>query len=257
MRPGSWERLRVAQLCGAGCGAGAYSARLNACSSCSSGRNPTTPCGCEPGRKNAITGMLRILKACEIAGLASTSTFTTSIASPYLLFSFSISGAIILQGPHHAAQKSTTTGLSAFSTSSSKLASVPTLMSAIGVLVPFCSRLLRDVLDEPIRFEDPWVGEAVIDRAALAPRGHQAGAPQDRQVLAHVRHLATDALAEVGDRQLADGERLEDAQSLGISQGATDGRIAQPLGFGGYRQAIQHHRHGIIACANTQVVRAS
>src|SRR5262245_46639433 len=41
-------------------------------------------------------------------------------------------GAIIRQGPHHSAQKSTTTGPVAFSTSDSKVAS-ETLPTAIGV----------------------------------------------------------------------------------------------------------------------------
>src|SRR5690349_18701028 len=150
--------------------------------------------------------MLRMLNAWEMAGLASTSTLTTSTAPSYLAASFSISGATILQGPHHAAQKSTTTGRSDLSTSSSKFASVPILMSAIGEPVSFLLALLRDVLDEPIRLEDPRVGKAVVDRVAVASRGDEPGAAKDGQVLAHVRHLATDALAEVGHRQLADGE---------------------------------------------------
>jgi hypothetical protein len=44
---------------------GTYSDRLKVCSSCSSGRKPTTPWGCAPGLKNAMTGMLRMLKACD------------------------------------------------------------------------------------------------------------------------------------------------------------------------------------------------
>ena len=73
-------------------------------------------------------------------------------------------------------------------------------------------------------------------------------------MLAHVRHLAADPLAEVRHRQLADGERFEDAQPLGVRQRPTDRRVAQAFGFGRDRQAIQHPDDHIIACANTQVV---
>src|SRR3546814_14822398 len=47
-------------------------------------------------------------------------TLATVTLSPSSLEISSNAGAIILQGPHHSAQKSTTTGLSDFSTSSSK-----------------------------------------------------------------------------------------------------------------------------------------
>ena len=62
--------------------------------------------------------MLMMLNACEMRGFASTSTLITSTAPSYFSASFASSGATILQGPHHSAQKSTTTGRSAFSTSS-------------------------------------------------------------------------------------------------------------------------------------------
>ncbi len=78
-----------------------------------------------------------MLKACDRPGLASTSTLTTSTAPSYLAASFSISGATILHGPHQAAQKSTTTGRSDLSTSSSKFASVATLISAMDETDPF------------------------------------------------------------------------------------------------------------------------
>ena len=85
-----------------------------------------------------------MLNACESRGFASTSTLTTSTAPSYFAASFSISGATILQGPHQAAQKSTTTGRSALRTSSSKFASVATLISAMW-FDPF-SRPIRDAL---------------------------------------------------------------------------------------------------------------
>ena len=38
--------------------------------------------------------------------------------------------------------------------------------------------------------------------------------------------------AEVADRELADGERLEDAQALGVGQRATDGGVPLAIGLG-------------------------
>ena len=66
-----------------------------------------------------------------------------------------------MQGPHHAAQKSTTTGRSDLRTRSSKFASVAILISAIWEPISFLVRLARDVLDETIGLEDTRVGEAV------------------------------------------------------------------------------------------------
>src|SRR5688500_11556005 len=204
------EELAGDQLVCAGasaCRCGVNCWRPNCCSSCSSGRKPTTPCGWWPGRKNAIVGMLMMLKACERAGLASTSTLTTSTAPSYLAASFSISGATILHGPHHAAQKSTTTRRSLLSTSSSKFASVATLMSAIVDCVPFSAgavdALAGDRLDHAICLEHALVRKAIENGAPVSSRGHQAGCAQHRQVLAHVRHLATDVARQVAHGTLA------------------------------------------------------
>src|SRR5690606_19150890 len=66
-----------------------------------------------------------LIPYCEAKSwFASTSTFpTTAFPSNSELIS-SITGPNILHGPHHSAQKSTTTGLSDFKTTSSKVASV-------------------------------------------------------------------------------------------------------------------------------------
>src|SRR5882757_1209988 len=157
--------------------------------------------------------MLRMLNACESCGLASTSTLTTSTLPAYFAASFSISGATILHGPHHDAQKSTRTGLSFLITIDSNVASVAALMSAMRD--PF-SPLPGDRLNETVGLEDARVGEAVIHGAAVPTRRHEAGAAKNGQVLAHVRDLAADPNRQVADGELAFGERLQDAQSLGI-----------------------------------------
>src|SRR5207247_8512118 len=77
---------------------GAYWARPNCASSASIGRAPATPSGCWPGRKKAIVGMLMMLKACDMRGLASTSILTKLTLPSFLAALLSISGAIILKG---------------------------------------------------------------------------------------------------------------------------------------------------------------
>src|SRR3990170_1171301 len=69
-------------------------------------------------------GMPRTLKRCGVLGFSS--MLSLAIVT-FSLYSVAISlsmGAIILQGPHHSAQKSSNTGPLALTTSSSKLASV-------------------------------------------------------------------------------------------------------------------------------------
>ena len=70
----------------------------------------------------------------KLKALASSLLSSTLIFNNFTLFSFAISsrtGVTILQGPHHSAQKSSSTGLSDFSTSWSKDASLTCLMPAL------------------------------------------------------------------------------------------------------------------------------
>ena len=67
-------------------------------------------------------------------GLLSTSHFTTRALPEYSFDISSIMGATILQGPHHSAQKSTTTGLSELMTNSSKLLSFTSNAIIIDIL---------------------------------------------------------------------------------------------------------------------------
>src|SRR5688572_22700260 len=184
--------------------------------------------------------MLMMLNACESRGFASTSTLTTSTLPSYFAASFSISGATILQGPHHTAQKSTTVGRSDLRTSSSNVSSVTCLISAIDVPPP---ALAGDVLDKSVRLEDTVVRKSIEDGVAVTPAGHETRSAEHSEVLAHVGDLAADPGAEVADRELTDGERLEDAQALGIREGSTDGGVALAIGLGGDWQVIQHCRH--------------
>src|SRR6476646_10742488 len=65
--------------------------------------------------------MARMLYLSERLWLSSTLTFATFTEPAFSRAISSSNGAIILQGPHHSAQKSTITGLSSCVTSRSKL----------------------------------------------------------------------------------------------------------------------------------------
>src|SRR5215475_2864095 len=67
-------------------------------------------------------------------------TFTTLSLPSISLAMSSSEGPIILQGPHHSAQKSTSTGVSDFRTSCSKEASV-----ALTVMCEFSQRQIEPV----------------------------------------------------------------------------------------------------------------
>ena len=68
--------------------------------------------------------MLRMAKRCAVCGLASTSTLTSMARPLSSRAARSNCGAIILQGPHQPAQKSTSTGSSVRLVTESKFASV-------------------------------------------------------------------------------------------------------------------------------------
>jgi hypothetical protein len=87
-------------------------------------------------------------------------------------------------------------------------------------------------LNEVIGLEDPGVRKAVIDGGALSTGRDEPGAAEDGEMLAHVRDLAADLTGQITDRLLALGETLEDAQSLGIGEGAPDGSKTLSLELG-------------------------
>src|SRR5262245_26165457 len=98
--------------------------------------------GAAPTWREAISPPLKIIRVGiditpyfdAVFGLSSTLSFTILTLSPMEPAISSSAGAIMRQGPHHSAQKSTTTGPFALSTSASKSAS-ETLPTAMGYLV--------------------------------------------------------------------------------------------------------------------------
>src|SRR5918992_5596917 len=78
-----------------------------------------------------------------VIGLVLVSILTKVTLSPWALASSSMIGATCLHGPHQSAQKSTTTGLSDFSTTSEKVASVTSATAPIPCSLVM-SRRVRD-----------------------------------------------------------------------------------------------------------------
>src|ERR1700730_7111101 len=96
--------------------------------------------GAAPTWREAISPPLKIIRVGiditpyfeAVFGLSSTFSFTILTLSPIAPEISSSAGAIMRHGPHHSAQKSTTTGPVALSTSDSKSAS-ETLPTAMGI----------------------------------------------------------------------------------------------------------------------------
>src|SRR5712691_1192201 len=90
-----------------------------------------------PFLNRIMVGMARTPKRPAVIGLASTSSFATLSFSPCSFATSSRTGATILHGPHHVAQKSTSTGMSDFRTSCSNVWSLTTCGFPI-TAAPFC-----------------------------------------------------------------------------------------------------------------------
>src|SRR5258707_5024838 len=101
------------------------------CSSFCLGAAPTWREASSPFLKIISVGIDMIPYLVAVAGFSSTLSLTILTLSPIDPAISSSAGAIIRHGPHHSAQKSTTTGSVAFRTSDSKVAS-DTLPTAMG-----------------------------------------------------------------------------------------------------------------------------
>src|SRR3954454_23932943 len=124
-------------------------------------------------------------------GFSSMSSFTNE--TPVLAAASSSSaGSIALHGPHHGAQKSTTTGCSASSTSLSKVASV-TLR--IGLTLPVQAQQGH----RPHRFEHDRLAHLRVTRGAVGERDGDLEHPKAR-LLRAVGHLDLEGIAALADR---------------------------------------------------------
>src|SRR5687767_2374762 len=96
---------------------------------------PTLVAAISPFLNSMSVGMPRTPYLVGVSGLSSMLTFATVTWSPLSAASSSRNGAIILHGPHHSAQKSTTTGRSDFSTSASNEESEVLMIAIVEPLV--------------------------------------------------------------------------------------------------------------------------
>src|SRR5215204_6304516 len=119
------------------------------CSSFCFGAAPIWREDISPPLKIISVGIDWILYFAAVCGFSSTLSLTILTFSPSEPAISSSAGAIIRQGPHHSAQKSTTTGLVAFRTSDSKVAS-ETLPTAMEYLVAFADWRSRFAECEPM-----------------------------------------------------------------------------------------------------------
>src|SRR5215218_3395723 len=112
-----------------------------------------------PCLKRISVGIERTSYCAEICGFSSVLSLTTLRSSRSALISSRI-GATMRHGPHHGAQKSTSTGVSASRTSAWKLVSVTSLMlPAMSAVAPVAGG--RKVASESIV---PGSGRSVTDR---------------------------------------------------------------------------------------------
>src|ERR1700753_2605022 len=101
-----------------------YNCAVNLPASIDFGTAPICLSTISPFLKYNKAGILRMPNFIDMPGLLSTFTLPTTALPSYSFAISSTTGPTMRQGPHHSAQKSISTGLSDFSTSSSKFASV-------------------------------------------------------------------------------------------------------------------------------------
>src|SRR5579871_820473 len=120
----------------------AAAAEVIHCSSFCLGAAPTWREVSSPFLNSISVGIDMMPYFCAVAGLSSTLSLTILTLPPSEPAISSSAGAIMRHGPHHSAQKSTTTGSVALSTWASKSAS-ETLPTPMGDLVWFGSGRIR------------------------------------------------------------------------------------------------------------------
>ncbi|MDT4878703.1 hypothetical protein FQZ97_1143220 [compost metagenome] len=97
---------------------------------------PTLVAASWPSLNSISVGMPRMPNLAGTSRLSSTFILVTLSLPSYEPATSSRIGAIILQGPHHSAQKSTSTGACASSTSAWKLASDTCLIRSLAMIHP-------------------------------------------------------------------------------------------------------------------------
>src|SRR5262245_7452929 len=166
----------------------------------------------------------RAASACS----ASTSIFASSILPSRFATSASITGPSMRQGPHQAAQKSTTTGSSCERsiTSRWKVAVVTSISFSfsLGGWGAGDERVQRGELglqraaDLFAEGEDGLVGDAVVDAGAVLAPGEHAGVDEHREVFGDVLLAGAEPVRERGHAQLLVAEQVEHAHAERLAQ---------------------------------------
>src|SRR5919201_5049018 len=122
------------------------------CGDCAPTNSRTT----RPFRKAFTAGMPRMPNSSARRGFASTSTFTSESRPSRAATSRSSTGASAWHGPHHSAQKSTTTGCSRERSTTwvSKVASVTSTASNLAATLASMRALVLDAPGQPLRLEE-------------------------------------------------------------------------------------------------------
>jgi hypothetical protein len=134
--PGQNERAALADRPDSPEGLTGSDRRLIQFASAALGAAPTLFDTTWPSLNRNSAGMPRTPRTAGLSGFSSTLTFTILTLPAYSAASSSSAGPIWRQGPHHSAQKSTTTGMADLRTSASKVASVTATVFAPMVVSP-------------------------------------------------------------------------------------------------------------------------
>src|SRR5262245_28125886 len=160
---------------------------------------------------------------------ASTSILASWILPSRLAASASIAGASMRQGPHQAAQKSTTTGSSCERSITSRwkfsaLMSIVLCLLLLGGAGDECVERrelgLQRAADLLAEREHPFVGDSVVDVVAAFAAGEHPGVDEHGEVLRDVLLAGAELLGEGRDAQLFVPEQVEDAHAQRVAEGA-------------------------------------
>src|SRR5574341_122222 len=186
------------------------------------GWTPTMRSTSRPPWKIRSVGMLWRPKRAAVAGFSSTLSFATRTRPANSAASSSITGAIIRQGPHHAAHASTSTGCGERSTSAENDASVTT----IGLV-----STRRGVPHRPHTGSSPW---------SILARGTRLPTPQAVQRTTSATESVVISVARAGRKRGRSPRRGRDRHPLPPSAGSHHGCRQHAAAVSG-KDAVDDH----------------